>query len=370
MFLASLVLSRFRNYNSLELSCPPGLSVFLGENAQGKSNLLEAIYFISTGRSFRTNKVQELVQWGADRFELSCRIEFSGASHRLDASVGTGQGRYLLDGKPKRAAAVFGNFQAVIFASEDMDVVRQEPALRRRFFDLFFSQIDKSYGKHLDDYLRVVKNRNALLKSERFGEMDVWNDLLAREGGWLAWRRKKLLAEFEKTAAAHHDLVSVGSEVLQLAYKTSCTGDSADEAEASLRRKIAEHEEHEKILKTTMSGPHRDDYEITLGAKAARNFGSEGQKRSVMLSLRMAQWKFLAGLTGEKPMILLDDVLGELDEERQAAFLDMVVQSGAQSFIALTEAKDFLRRAAGAVFQVSSGVLAGGVGREERAATS
>jgi DNA replication and repair protein RecF len=341
----------------LDLSCPEGFSVFHGENAQGKSNLLEAIYFISTGRSFRTNTLAELVQWGQQRFDIRCDVEFTGVSHRLEATVGEGRSKSLLDGKPRRGASVFGNFKAVVFANEDLDVVRQEPAVRRRFFDLFFAQIDETYGKHLEDYTRVVRNRNRLLKEERFAELEPWNTLLIREGSWLAWQRRKLLIEFEKSALTDHRGVSSQSEDLGIRYKASCDTSSPEAIQKGLAGKLADHREHEKILKTTLVGPHRDDYDIRIEGKAVRHFGSEGQKRSSMLSLRMAQWRFLKNRFDEPPMILLDDVMGELDQERQKGFLNLVSGTGAQAFIAITHVGKHLQRVASEVFKVSSGTL-------------
>ena len=359
MILQSLSLTQFRNFSSLDLACTPGITLFLGDNAQGKSNLLEAIYFISTGRSFRTSKLSELIRWGQAKFEVRCAVECRKVFHRIDAEVGARQCRWLWDGKPRRGTSIFGHFKAVIFASEDLDVVRQEPATRRKFFDLFFSQIDEEYGRHLDDYGKVVRSRNLLLREESYGELGVWDELLIREGSWLIWQRKRWLSAFEQTATPHHTAVSAKGERMKLSYKTACGQDanSQEDVAKALHAKIAEHAEHEKILKTTLAGPHRDDYEISIDGRVVRHFGSEGQKRSAMLSLRLAQWKFLADISGEVPMILLDDVLGELDEERQTAFLDLVAQSGAQTFIALTQARDSLLQKVGAMFEVSAGTL-------------
>ncbi len=319
--------------------------------------MLEAIYFVSTGRSFRTNKLFELVQWEHESFSVSCEVELREVSHRIDAEVGVGHKRYVLDGKPCRGSAIFGNFKAVIFASEDLDVVRQEPSVRRRFFDLFFSQVDGDYRRHLADYQGVVKNRNALLAGESFSQLDAWDELLVREGSWLIWRRKNLLQEFEQTAALGHKMLTETNEDLGLYYKSSCDGQTKEEIAGALGGKLAQHRQHERILKTTLVGPHRDDIEIAVQGKPVRHFGSEGQKRSVMLSLRIAQWQFLAKIAGELPMILLDDVMGELDRQRQKAFLGQVMQSGAQTFIALTQASDFLRRASGGIVHVRQGAL-------------
>ena len=333
------------------------MSVFLGDNAQGKSNLLEAIYFISTGKSFRTNKPAEMVQWGQQQFDICCEVDFCDVSHRIEASIGENGSRYLLDGKPRRGSSIFGNFKAVVFANEDLDVVRQEPATRRRFFDLFFTQIDSEYGKRLDDVNRVVRSRNQLLKLERFDDLSPWNDLLIREGSWLIARRKEFLGEFEQAAMQHHRSLSDAREALTLQYKTHCEGDSREAVAAAMARKLAEHALHERALKTTLTGPHRDDYEISIGNKSVRQFGSEGQKRSAMLSLRLAQWRFLEKRFGEQPMILLDDVLGELDARRQMAFMDLVTQSGAQAFIALTQATEYLHSVSSAMFRISAGRL-------------
>ena len=195
------------------------------------------------------------------------------------------------------------------------------------------------------------------MKEEKFGQLDAWNELWVREGSWLIWRRKNLLKDFERVATEHHRLLNPKEERLKLLYKTRCEGESREEIETTLAKKLGEHEQHERILKTTLSGPHRDDYEISIDEQPIRNFGSEGQKRSAMLSLRMAQWKCLGDRSGELPMILLDDVLGELDEHRRTAFLDLVMQSGAQIFLALTQVGEPLRDAANAVFRVCNGTL-------------
>ncbi len=357
MFLVSLSLSQFRNYESLEFSCPPGLSVICGKNAQGKSNVLEAIYYVSTGRSFRTAKLQELVSWGQERFSVRAEFESAGVTHRLEAGAGARQSKYLLDGRAGRGTDLFGRFKAVIFASEDMDVIRQEPAVRRRFFDLFFSQLERDYAKHLEDYARVIKSRNLLLKQERFGELEPWDELLIRDGAWLMARRTALLREFEATAAGHHRDVSSGAETLTLAYKSSVAGASEEGFTRGLRDKLAEHRELERILQSTLCGPHRDDYEIRINGISAKVFGSEGQKRAVMLSMRMAQWKFLEQRSGERPMLLLDDVLGELDADRQKAFLQGIVTTQAQAFLAVTDAQEIAREREWPVFQVRSGTL-------------
>jgi len=347
--LRHLSLTNFRNYEKQDLELGPGSVLFLGANAQGKTNLLEAVFLLATGRSERASTDADFIAWGARADaqpvarvvgqgirrtgEVSVEVTVAGregAQGRLVASK-----RFKLNGLPKRASDVTGAVLAVLFTTDDMELVKGSPSGRRRYLDTMLSQVDHQYLRALQRYNKVVTQRNALLKRIKEGaarrdELPYWDEEVARDGGGMAVARARAVAELAETARAAHARLSAERERFEVAYEPRfvdgwpperLVAAEAGEASAALLEKLGAMASRDIGAGLTLSGPHRDDLSMTLGGEAAGAFASRGQQRTAALALRLAEAQLLANRAGEQPILLLDDVLSELDEERREQVL-------------------------------------------------
>jgi DNA replication and repair protein RecF len=387
MRLTHLTLTNFRNFARAELDLPPGISVFWGENAQGKTNLLEAIYLLATTRSPRAASDAELVRWDAvedglgvmrvagralrGRAELHVEVTVmarEAESSPLGEAAAHAAKRLRVNGLPRRASEVIGHILAVLFTAQDIDLLTGSPAGRRRYLDITVAQVDHAYLRALQRYQRVMQQRNVLLR--RIGEgrarpeqLLPWNEELVVQGTTITLARAAAVAELDRQARDVYAALSAGREELTVRYAPQlaeeCGGSLPTTPEAlrnRFREALQRRQGREIAAGVSLVGPHRDDLRFAIGGRPAGSFGSRAQQRTAALALRLAEARFLRDRAGETPVLLLDDILSELDERRRAAVLHTLTDAE-QAFITTAEidrfSPDFLRQAA--VFRVAGG---------------
>ncbi len=332
--LAYLKLRDFRNYGRLEADFAPGFHLLSGDNAQGKTNILEAIYLLATLRSFRGVGGAQLVRHGCKGYFVGAQI-MSRASHEIKIYWSSAERQLTLDGKPVRKLGDYlGTLRAVVFCTEDVQLVKGAGRLRRRFLDLLLSQTHPVYLPLLQRYAAALRSRNALLKqaSPDPSAMEGFTRQLIEAGGGLMELRRELLPRIAPLAAESYQRVAGAAESFTLEYQPSVRRDFAVE--------LARNRAREKTLRSTMLGPHRDELQLRLDGKSAAQFASEGQKRSIAIALKMTQAEYLSAVHGAPPVLLIDDIMGELDARRRAGFLPLLNRAQyarSQVFMTCTE---------------------------------
>jgi DNA replication and repair protein RecF len=354
MRLLELHLSHFRNYESLHLVPGAGLNLLIGENAQGKTNLLEAIYLLATGRALRAGKDEELIRWGAEEATVRARIH---REQSLDVEVevclSLRQPRVVkVDGQTSRAAAALGQFNVVIFSAMDLEVVRGQPADRRRYLDVEISMLSPAYARALAGYRRALEQRNRLLKSIRESGgaitpstielLEAWDEQLVRYGSSVMVARERFLAALRPLARVAHAELSEGREELDIRYSPAIEGGQGEREQVAerFRQQLQQLREEDLRRGTTLVGPQRDDLLLLVDGKEARIYASQGQQRTVTLSLKRAEFELTLQERQEPPILLLDDVMSDLDDLRRTQLLRMTLR-GAQAFITATSAETF-----------------------------
>ena len=367
MHLKHLSLTNFRNYVRLELDLPLGLTIVQGQNAQGKSNLLEAIVYLATGKSLRAGSDSELVSWQVKEepypfARLAAEIVREDRVERIDITLlpTKGNGRYRkqvrVNGVNKRAMDLVGMMRTVIFRPEDVDLVSGSPGGRRRYLDIALCQMEPGYCRALSHYQKVLAQRNALLRNlaERGGDageqLRYWDEKLVESGSLVVARRQWFINELEKDAALVHLDLSGGVERLHLRYLPSFDPGqkptnahspypstqvlrergvsypdlSVDQARASFLAHLYASRSRDLAAGMTLIGPHRDDLGFYLGERNLRTYGSRGQQRTAALASKLAEVAIMTRVSGEAPILLLDDVMSELDATRRAMLLEVI----------------------------------------------
>ncbi len=334
MHLAHLRLRDFRNYARLDADFSPGFHVLLGDNAQGKTNILEAIYLMATLRSFRGVGGAQMIRHGAKGYFVGGNVVGQG-DHEIKMYWALRERKLALDGQPvKKLADYFGALRTVIFCTEDLQLVKGTARSRRRFIDLLLAQTQPGYLPLLQRYMHAVRNRNALLKQRTVDEaaLESFSAEMVKLGNDLIRARRELVPKFSPLARLAYRRISNDAEELRIEYLPSVKNDFAVELAASRAR--------EKSFRATLVGPHRDDLQLLQNEKSAAQFGSEGQKRTLAIALKMAQAEFLTGIHGSPPILLIDDVMGELDLKRRSGFLPLLEsarKTRGQVFMTCTE---------------------------------
>ncbi|MHB0884779.1 MAG: DNA replication/repair protein RecF [Bacillota bacterium] len=342
MRLKRLQLHDFRSFPTLDLTLDGQVNVFVGGNAEGKTNALEAVYLLATGRSHRVARDRELVRWGAPSFLV--RGDFASLAGAVQVEVGfSTEGRKVLrlNGVAKRRLSdLIGQARVVLFAPEDLELVKGAPEVRRRYIDLQLSQMSPTYYHHLAAYHRVLDQRNRLLKggprAEEMG-LPVWDEKLIGHGAEVIRRRLEAVERLAAWASDAQRQVSGGQEELNVSYQSSLVGDgqhSAREVPATerdpdslaraFRRRLERLRPAEIERGMTLAGPHRDDLRLEINGQEARLFSSQGQQRTAALALKLAEVEFMTADGGDPPLLLLDDVLSELDKKRRGLLLETV----------------------------------------------
>ena len=334
MHLSQLRLRDFRNYPRLDAAFGPGFHLFLGRNAQGKTNLLEAIYLLATLRSFRGVTSSQMIRHGQKGYFVGGEVV--SVTHREIKWYWSARERKLsLDGQPIRRLTDFvGVFRAVVFCSEDVQLVKGPGSRRRRFLDLLLAQTQPGYLATLQRYTAALKARNALLKQRTpdAAALESFGHELVRSGEELMRSRQALIPRLAPIVASAHRKMASAKEQLTLAYEPAVEGDFGQ----ALKRSEA----RERALRTTVAGPHRDELQLLIDGQPAAHFASEGQKRTLAIALKMAQAEFITTLVGTAPVLLIDDIMGELDLHRRTGFMPLLQRTQAsqsQVFMTCTE---------------------------------
>ncbi len=353
MRLSHLRLSNFRNLAEVELEVPPGVSVYFGQNAQGKTGLVEAVYLLAIARSFRAENERELVNFDAAReggqalidglveddspdspesnapsrhrviigYRASPSTAASGPGYRIQKEIRVNRIR-------RTATSLVGLVHAVLFSVQDIALVQGPPSARRRFLDILISQADPLYLQGLQRYQRVLQQRNRLLRLRRDGrarpdEMEFWDDELVREGAWLTWRRHEVMKILTPACVRHHHDLGGEGETLELRYRPSVPlSTNADGMAGSYHEILQTVASRERATAATAAGPHRDDFDIIVNGVDMGAFASRGQARTLSLSLRLAEAETLSAVRGTRPLLLLDDALSEMDADRRRRVLE------------------------------------------------
>jgi len=342
MYLEYLNLTNYRNYKEEELYLGPNVNLFLGKNAQGKTNLLESIYYLSCGSSFRTNKTEEMIHQDCDYFRLKANLK-KNRDFQMEVYFDKEKKKQIkINGvKYKKNTDLLGCLQTVLFSPDDLKIVKESPAERRRYIDLAISQGSKNYGVLLSKYQHILIQRNNLLKDIRKKyakkeEIAPWNEQLAFYGSEIIKYRINFLKYLVPAARKIHDCLSNNSEKLNITYQSSL-GNLANlnkDEIYQIFKKVLEDRIEEEIEKgISLFGPHRDDLIFYLNQSSLKNYGSQGQQRSVILSLKIAEIDTMKERNGFYPLLLLDDVMSELDDYRREYLLDIIKNKKIQTII-------------------------------------
>ena len=366
MMVKSLTLDYFRNYVHLEARFDPRVNLIYGDNAQGKTNLLEAIAYLSSARSHRARYDREMIMLGVDSAFLSGEVESRGRDFTLEASLFRGKGRQLTSNgvRLKTAGELSGVLNTVLFCPEDLFLIREGALARRKFLDAAICQLRPRYAQALAEYHRLYEHKTRILRDwpenpSLLSTLDDFNLRMAQTGAILIHYRAHFIKRLREHAPAIHADFSGGGEALGLEYETVSTVSDPMEQPRALLPRLLEHQQAHRQAeldsRQCLSGPHKDDVIILLNGQSAKQYGSQGQTRTAALSLKLAQREIFQEETGEYPVLLLDDVLSELDSKRQAFVLNRI--QGGQVFITCCEEEKLDGLEGGKAFHIQAGKL-------------
>lgn len=361
MYIKSLELQDFRNYEKLNIDFHPNVNLVLGNNAQGKTNLIEAIYLSSLGKSFRTSNDTEMIRFGSKFFRIKVEAEKKSEEITVEMAVSKESKAVKLNGrKIKKISELLEHVYIVVFSPEDLKIVKEEPEKRRRFVDRELSQIKPVYFNNLTRYKKVLLQRNAMLKelSPKMSLLEVWDAELIEYGSRIILQRDEFIKKMNRISREIHRGITNGKEKLQIQYEANIpVMKTLDEQKEIFDEKIKSNIEKDLTRRTTTSGVHRDDLKITVNGIDIRKYGSQGQQRTAALSLKLAEIMLIKEETDEDCILLLDDVLSELDEERQNYLINSL--SEIQLFITSAELSERVRRTLpqGKTFFVNNGKI-------------
>lgn len=355
MIIKSLKLKNFRNYDLLNLDFNHATNIFYGDNAQGKTNILESIYVSGTTKSHRGTKDRDLIQFEEEEAHIETVIEKNGVPFQIDMHLKKNSPKGIAINKIpiRKASELFGIIHLVFFSPEDLNIIKNGPGERRRFMDLELSQLDKVYLNNLVNYNRIINQRNRLLKDmksqgELLETLDVWDMQLIQYGNKIIERRQIFIKQVNNIIADIHSKLTGGRENLSIQYEPSI-------GELSLEQALKKNRERDIRMRSTSVGPHRDDMSFIAGTLDIRRFGSQGQQRTAALSLKLSEIELVKQLINDTPVLLLDDVLSELDKHRQNYLLDSI--HDIQTLITCTGVDEFVnhRFSINKIFHVLNG---------------
>lgn len=341
MWIESLECKNFRNYRNLSIEFDKGLNFLYGDNAQGKTNIIEAVYICSTSRSHKGSKDKELIFFGEDEAHIRLKLNKKGVSHKIDFHIRKNNTKGVaINGFPiKKASELFGLLNVVVFSPEDLFIVKNGPSERRRFIDRELCRVDPLYLKNLSEYNKVLNQRNKLLKDISTNEvlrstLDVWDEQFITSGKKIIRERKKFLEDMTRIMQPIHNNITGDAEDIILKYEPSIYEDEFE-------REFFMARQRDLVLQQTTIGPHRDDFSILVNGINIRKFGSQGQQRSAALSLKLSEIKMIKKVSGDDPVLLLDDVFSELDSHRQECLLSEIKKT--QTILTGTGLDDLVR---------------------------
>lgn len=345
MRIEHLSLQNFRNYEHAELNFKEGVNLLYGDNAQGKTNLLEALYVAATTRSFRGAKDREMIRWNSDSAHIGVILRKDEVPHKIDMHLEPGKRKAAaIDGLPiKRSGELLGMLHTVSFSPDDLDMVKEGPEKRRHFLDMELCQLDKLYLSRLSDYNKALSQRNALLKQlgndrDLLSTLSVWDEQLCKLAEYVITERAAFIEELGPILEEKHGILSKGKETLGITYEPNVNA-------ADMKERILKNRERDFYLKTTSVGPHRDDISFQIDGKDVRTYGSQGQQRTVVLALKLAEIEIVKKKINDLPILLLDDVLSELDRNRQLQLLGEM--KDIQTIVTCTGMEEFINERTG-----------------------
>ena len=337
MWIKNIKIKNFRNYNQEEINLEKNINIFYGKNAQGKTNIIEAIFLCSLGKSFRAKKDNEMIKLNEENAIVEIEYEKSDRDGKIKIEIGNKKNIYLNGIKIKKLSELLGNLNIVIFTPDDINILKGGPQNRRRFLDIMISQLRPNYMHILNLYLKTIEQRNKYLrqiKEEHKDEnlLEIWDEKLAEYAVKIYEYRKEFIEKIIKKINIIHKNITNGEEQIELEYITEC-----DNKENYLQL-LKERRKLDIIKGFTTKGIHRDDFVIYINKKEIKIFGSQGQNRTAMLSLKLAELQVIYDEIGEYPILLLDDFMSELDRTRRKNFLENI--EGTQVIITGTEKLD------------------------------
>lgn len=357
MYISDLTLDQFRNYTNQTIHFNERMNIIYGDNAQGKTNILEAIYVLATSKSHRTSNYKEMIQLEKDHGHITGHIIKQGIDERIDVHLEVDGGKHIAVNQVKigRVSELFGVLNVIMFSPEDLGIIKKGPNERRRFIDIELCQVDKLYMHYLKSYHQALKQRNNLLKiiqkdSSQTDQLDVWDMQLIEHGLKVMAVRSRFIEELNPIFKDIHLNISGGKEAAALIYEMNVLPEAF---ESGLKRK----RNYDIKVGTTSVGPHRDDLSFILNDVDIRHYGSQGQQRTAALSLKLSEIEIVKQMIDDTPILLLDDVLSELDHSRQKHLLSYL--HDIQTLITCTGVEDFVRSegSVGDMFHVVGGQL-------------
>ncbi len=357
MIIKSIELADFRNYDRLDLTFDKGTNIFYGDNAQGKTNILESVYVAATTKSHKGSKDKDIIHFNKEESHIRAYIEKDGIETRIDMHLrkSRSKGIAIDEKKKKKASELLGLLNVVFFSPEDLGIIKNGPAERRRFVDMELCQLDHFYLYNLNHYNKIVNQRNKLLKDLYFNPslketLNIWDSQLVSFGSKIIERRKLFTDQLNEIIYKIHKKLSGGKEELKIHYDPDVSMEEFEE-------RLLSGQERDVKLKQTCTGPHRDDFSFYVGDIDIRKFGSQGQQRTAALSLKLSEIELVKKITKDTPVLLLDDVLSELDGNRQNYLLNSI--GDIQTIITCTGLDEFInnRFELNKIYKVSNGTV-------------
>ncbi|MCU6744343.1 MULTISPECIES: DNA replication/repair protein RecF [Suilimivivens] len=357
MIIKSLELANFRNYEELNISFDKGTNILYGDNAQGKTNILEAIYVSATTKSHKGSKDKEIINFDKEEAHIRTYLEKENVETRVDMHLRKNKSKGIaIDGqKIKKAADLMGLLNVVFFSPEDLSIIKDGPAERRRFADMELCQLDSFYLYNLNHYNKIIGQRNKLLKDMYFQPelketLNIWDSQLVSFGSKIIERREQFVKQLGDIIFDIHKKLSGGKEELVIAYEP-------DVSIEDFEKQMKYNQDKDIRLKQTTTGPHRDDFSFVVNGVDIRKYGSQGQQRTAALSLKLSEIELVKKISKDTPVLLLDDVLSELDSNRQNYLLNSI--GNIQTIISCTGLDEFInnRFEINKIFKVTNGTV-------------
>ena len=348
MYIKKIELKNFRNYGQQEVELEKNINIFYGQNAQGKTNIIESIYISSTGKSHRTQKDAELIKWNSEEARISILFNDEEKDNNIDIFFSnTIKKRIKINGvKIQKTGDLLGNLNTVIFSPDHMKIIKDGPVERRRFIDIILSQINTSYYYNLVQYLKVVEQRNVLLHSAKTNRnvlktIDIWDEQLIEYGEKIIRERKKFIDYISKYSNHVAKEITNNKENIEVLYKSSIEAENytSENIKKAFKLSLQKSREIDYIRGMTNKGPHRDDFSVLVNGRDVKIYGSQGQQRTALLALKISELQYMVDETSAYPVLLLDDVFSELDKERQKFLLNYVKKI--QTIITCTDVEYF-----------------------------
>ena len=353
MLITNLKINNFRNYNELNIDFNKNINIFYGNNAQGKTNIIEAIFLCAIGKSFRTNKDKELIKFDENFLNISVDYEKSDRNGKIKIEISDKKEVFLNGIKTKKLSDLIGKINVVLFTPDDINILKNGPRMRRRFLDIMISQLRPNYIYCLNMYLKNLEQRNIYLKQIKMENknkdlLDLWDEKLADYAEKIYNYRKEFIEKIKEKINLIHNNITNNSEKIDIEYVSDFT------TKENFYSSLKQNRNNDIMRGVTSKGIHRDDFVVYLNEKSVNVYGSQGQNRTVILSLKMSELQVIKDEIGENPILLLDDFMSELDEERRKNFLNNIGDT--QVFVTCTDRFD-LENMQYNIYNVKSGTI-------------